>query len=342
MSPLRQLALRALTGRGVSALYRPLMRGRATILMLHRLRDPALGIPGDDPAELRRCLAWLRRMRYRLIDLEALIDGLAAGDPACDRAVAFTIDDGYRDQAAIGASLFAEFDCPVTTFVTSGFLDGKLWFWWDQIEYVFARSEQATVVVRLGADEVRYQRTADGYRSAQADFTERCKREPDAAMRTAVGDLAAAAGVTIPAAPPVAYAPMTWDELRACERRGMRFGPHTVTHPVLSRATDDQSRFEIMESWRRVRAEAQHPVPVFCYPNGQVGDFGDREIANMRDAGIKAAVVGSPGYADRRTLASTPAAPYLIPRFGYTADHPVLRQYVSGLEYLKSMARGAA
>ncbi len=29
---------------------------------------------------------------------------------------------------------------------------------------------------------------------------------------------------------------MSWDQARLCEERGMTFGPHTVTHPILSRA----------------------------------------------------------------------------------------------------------
>ena len=33
-------------------------------------------------------------------------------------AVVFTMDDGYFDQATVGGAIFAEFDCPVTTFVS--------------------------------------------------------------------------------------------------------------------------------------------------------------------------------------------------------------------------------
>lgn len=36
--------------------------------------------------------------------------------------------------------MFAEFDCPFTTFLTTGFLDRTLWFWWDRIEYVFCHA----------------------------------------------------------------------------------------------------------------------------------------------------------------------------------------------------------
>ena len=342
MGSFKQLALRALTGRGLTPLYRIVMRRRATILMLHRFADPETGVEGHDPALLRAALAWLRRERYRLVDLQALLDGLRAGEPGWDRAVAFTIDDGYRDQVAIGGQVFAEFDCPATTFVTTGFLDGQLWFWWDRIAHVFASTRRPAIAVELETGPVRYERGAAGYTAAQADFTERCKHLRDVYKHAAIDRLAASAEVALPAAPPTAYAPMSWDELRAAESRGMRFGPHTVTHPILARTPDDQSRHEITESWRRLRQQTPRATPVFCYPNGQLDDFSTRDIGHIRAAGISAAVVGVPGYVQHAALTASADAPYLVPRFGYTEDLPMLRQYVSGLEALKNVARGSA
>lgn len=56
---------------------------------------------------------------------------------------------------------------------------------------------------------------------------------------------------------------MTWEQARGCEQMGMTFGPHTVTHPILSRTTDAQANDEITESWKRVREELNSPVSVF-------------------------------------------------------------------------------
>lgn len=342
MGSLKHLALRALTGRGLAPLYRLVMRGRATILMLHRFQDAETGVAGHDPAQLRSCLASLRADGYRFADLHELLSGLGAGQPGWDRSIAFTIDDGYRDQVAIGGPVFAEFDCPVTTFVTTGFLDGTMWFWWDRIEYVFRTTKRASFDVTLDSSSKRFARGPQDYSAAQSEFTTHCKALTDGDKLRAIEQLATAAEVAVPARPPAPYAPMSWDELRAAERRGMRFGPHTVTHPILARTADDQARFEITESWRRLREQTPRAVPVFCYPNGQMGDFGARDIGFIRAAGMRAAVVGVPGYADHATLSGAPDAPYLVPRFGYTEDLPVLRQYVSGLEALKNAARGAS
>ncbi len=339
MGYFKRVLLRALTLPGASAPFYPLMRGRATILMLHRFRDPELGTVGHDPEALRQSLAHLRRHRYPLLSLQELFNRLADGGVPT-RAVAFTIDDGYLDHATVAAPIFAEFDCPVTTFLTTGFLDGLLWFWWDRVDYVFRHTDASEVTVQLGSERLVCATTGPAGRRAQLDLIERCKEVPETEKLAAIGRLASAAGVEVPDRPPSQYAPMSWDQARASERNGMTFGPHTVTHPVLSRISDDQSARELTDSWKRLRAELQYPVPVFCYPNGRLGDFGEREIAVLRSLGIAGGVVGVPGYAETARFRSSPEAPFVVPRFAYSGDLPALLQCVGGVERAKQILRG--
>jgi peptidoglycan/xylan/chitin deacetylase (PgdA/CDA1 family) len=339
----KRIALRFLSSSGLMAGFRQLLHGRATIFMLHRFRDDAGGVHGHPPERLREALAYLRRARYGIVSLTEVFDRLAGNGEPLQGEVAFTIDDGFYDQATIAAPIFAEFDCPVTTFVTSGFLDRKLWFWWDRIEYGFEHARQRDVHIELAGQKVHY-RWDDhaGRLAAQADFTDRCKVVSDEAKNMAIALLPEALQVDIPADVPPRYAPMTWDQLRRCEASGMTFGPHTVTHPVLSRASDEQVRFELSESWRRLRAEASTPVPIFCYPNGQFSDFGDREIQILRELKISGAVVGAGGYADTSDARHTPRGMFEVRRFSLPGDLPDVMQYTSGMERFKQLLRRKA
>ena len=119
----------------------------------------------------------------------------------------------------------------------------------------------------------------------------------------------------------------------------MSFGPHTVTHPVLSRTTFDVAGYEITESWARLCAEARSPVPVFCYPNGGWDDFGDREIAVLRRLRFLGAVVGEPGYADALAFQRGQDDRFRVQRFGFPDGLPHMIQYVSGVERFKQMLR---
>jgi hypothetical protein len=203
---------------------------------------------------------------------------------------------------------------------------------------VFRHAASKSVRVRLGATELSYRWESEPERDrTQADFTARCKLVPDAEKLAAVARLAEAAGVTIPASPPPDCAPMSWDQLRACEAMGMTFGPHTVTHPVLSRS--DAADYEISESWARLRAEARNPLPIFCYPNGGWEDFGEREIAVLRRLGFTGAVVGEPGYADAASFGRGPDARFRVQRFAFPDDLAHMVQYVSGVERFKQLLR---
>lgn len=332
--------LRSLTVPGVTAPFAPLLNDRATILMLHRFQDDETGVDGLAPDALASGLAWLRRHGYELIRLDEMFRRLAGDGPPLKRAVAFTIDDGYYDHAVVAAPVFARYDCPSTTFATTGFVDGTLWMWWDRVEFVFENTALPALRVMVGDAEVRYELSTPGARrAATQNFGQRCISVGDDVKHRAIDELARAAEVDIPAQVPARYRAMTWDELRAAERLGMNFAPHTVTHPVLSRTTDAQSRQEIVESWERLRAEAADPVNIFAYPNGSFADFGQREVDTLRELGFAGACVGVGGYTSASAFRRDPDERFQVRRFGYMPDLPHLIQQVSGVERFKQILR---
>ncbi len=339
---LKRAALALLSAPGVTAPFYPFMHGHAAIFMLHRFAMPDLGVEGTDPGAVRQALELLRRRKFNLIGLGDLFRRLREGPPP-SRAVAFTIDDGYLDHAEIAAPAFAAYDCPVTTFVTTGFLDRTVWFWWDRIEYILRATARRSLHVPAGSGSIDLEWNDEpGRRRITASFTDRCKALRESEKLAAIGALAAAAEVDVPAAAPPACAPMSWDQLRSCEKGGMSFGAHTLTHPILARCDDDQSRREIAGSWERLGQETRQPIPVFCYPNGGWTDFGPREIATLRDLRFDGAVVGAWGLADAGAVRRDPDEAFRARHFGFPSDRANLIQYVSGVERIKIALRQLA
>jgi peptidoglycan/xylan/chitin deacetylase (PgdA/CDA1 family) len=307
--------------------------------MLHRLTDPDTGATGDDPRELRRTLAFLRRRGYELVGIEEMFRRLGASEDPGDLGVAFTLDDGYAEQVRVAGPIFAEFDCPATVFLTTGFLDQALWQWWDRIEYVFEGCRVRRITASLADATLDYRwEDSRGRDAARDDFTARCKRVPDAEKLAGIARLAVAAGVELPFEVPARYAPMSWSEVRTWERKGMTFGPHTVTHPILSQASGVQSRQEIHGSWARLREMADRPVPIFCYPNGQPEDLGPREWDAIRASGLTGALTTTIGYARAPEFRARPENPFLVPRFPYPNDHRVAALFASGADRIRRAA----
>lgn len=336
MKRIKRSLLGALTVPGVRTALEPLRRGMGTILMLHRLTDPDTGATGDDPRELRRTLAFLRRRGYELVGIDEMFRRLGESEDSGDLGVAFTLDDGYAEQVRVAGPIFAEFDCPATVFLTTGFLDRALWQWWDQIEYIFDGCKGRRIITSLAEASLSYAwNDAQGRAAARDDFTARCKNMPDGEKLAGIARLATAAGVELPVEAPARYAPMSWSEVTSWERKGMTFGPHTVTHPILSRTSDTQSRTEILGSWERLCEMSERPVPIFCYPNGQPEDLGPREWNAIRECGLTGGLTTSIGYARAADFRARPENPFLVNRFPYPNDYRVAALFASGADRIR-------
>lgn len=334
----RAASLAALTAPVVRKAYRPLLEGRITIFMLHRLADPPLGVPGHDPELLRWCLGWLRDRDYSLLSVEEAARHLREGEPLPPTSVCFTIDDGYYDFFRVGLPVFREFDCPVTVFLPTGFIDGECWLWWDRVAHALELAGRTQVEAESLDDVVRQELPASSSQKIGApELVFAMARLPEPQKEGAILSLARSLGVSLPEAPPAQYRPMTWEEVSASERQGVRFGPHTMTHPVLARTSDDRARREIMGSHRRLQSALERPSTVFCYPKGSREAFGAREEELVADCGLEAAVSTLRGYAVQRTTASGdgPSDIYRLPRLGLPHDRQRFLQIASGLLRLR-------
>ena len=324
----------------LNTILAPLTYRVATVLMLHRFANPDLNIAGHDPRSLAGHLEYLRRHRYQLVGIDDVLVGLDRGEPWPGGAVVFTVDDGYRDFADIAAPVFAAYDCPVTLFATTGFLDGKLWLWWDQVEYLMRETDQRSLQVELEENTWSYAwHDSHERQAALLHLVERMKELPNRRKLGLLTHLSHVLGVALPEQPPAQYAPLTWNDARAMTHQGVRVGAHSVTHPILSRAAGLESRQEIEKSVLRVRAELSTASQVFCYPNGDPDSYGDREIDVLRALDMRGAVTTTQGYVSLRSSAS-PEDRFRLRRFSYQESDWAFRQIVMGLERLKSWVRG--
>ena len=311
-----------LSSRYLAPLWLPLSRERVTIFTLHRFAMPDMGVDGHDPTLLPKTLERLRKEGYTILSLEDALHRLRerTGFPPC--SIVFTVDDGYFDFVP-QAPVFAAFDAPVTVFVTTGFLDGTYWHWWDQIEYVIrlTRAEVVTVprdgttvTLHLG-DQASRQQIAMRVSVDSTTLTESARGE-------FIKALADAADVEIPARPTDSFAPMTWADARRLENHGVSFGPHTISHPILIRTTDADAEWQIGESWKLLRERVARPMPVLAYPNG---DYSSREVELVARAGLAAAVTSEPRYASTASFHARHGN-FMIPRFPYpdAPDHVCL------------------
>lgn len=299
-------------------------------VMMHRFKhvghEPESESWGHDPRQLRAVLAALRSAGIAVVDLDTAVMAFRAGRSVEEvlgarLAVAFTVDDGYIHSYEAAAPVFAEFDCPVTGFVVPEAVEGRCWFWWDRVSYVLRHASRSTLTVTLAGDVLELHWTdVHGRRVVHAALCDRLKAQPTDVMEPFIEELARVAEVELPATVPLRDRAMNWEQMQQAERRGWRFGAHSMTHPVLSRCDDGQSEHEVRASVAAVQRHLGNPSKIFCYPVGRAQDFGARERGYVRAAGLDMAITAIPGVI-RGGMEHRHGTdwPLLVPRFSYDA-----------------------
>ena len=335
---LKHTLLAAATHDRMVPLWRPIAGDLVVVLMLHRFTDPALGAVGHSIPELRSNLEFLRRHQFQIGSLGDLVD--TGGAPPSNKSptIIFTVDDGYADFASVAAPVFAEFDCPATVFLVSGAVDGTTWFWWDRVTFAVNTTRKSAVELEVGGKPVRAQwDSRDSRWRAAVAVTEALKGVPNDEKEGALHMLAEQLDVEVPSTPPPSFAAMTWNDVRRCAAAGATFGPHTVTHPMLTQVSDDASKHEIVASWQRLRSQCDSTVPVFCYPNGA---FTQRDVDILRATDLAAAVTTHTQYAAPGAFRAHDAdTRFRLPRFAYEGTPARFAQIVTGLERVKLALR---
>lgn len=336
---LKKLLVPVLSSRPLSAIANRLLGNGIPIFMLHRLtlEDDVERGPVT-PEHLRQCLDYLVDNDYTFISLEQLAALLTRNEDLPERAVVFTIDDGYADQAEITAPILLEYECPATVFVISGMLDQSLWPWDAQVSWITENARRPILNAVINGHPVEVSMGGENGRQRARRILQNILREtPAAGVHEAVNCLAQAADINVPSRPPEAYRPMDWDMARKLEKQGLQIAPHSVSHAILSKLEFASMEREILESWATLERELENPLKVFCYPTGRNEDYGQREIDVLKREGFICAVSTipeqvSPGETTSNIL-------YSLPRLPLPESMDDFIQYCSWIEHAKQAKR---
>jgi peptidoglycan/xylan/chitin deacetylase (PgdA/CDA1 family) len=320
---------------GVHVALRPFVGGVGAILALRHVRPPkpdrfqpnrSLEVT---PQFFTGLVQRLRRSRLDLISLDEMHRRMVEGDFKC-RFVCITFDDGYRDLREWAYPVLKQEGVPFASYVPTSFPDGLGELWWLVLEAVIARNNRVGLIIG-GRD-----RTFDCGTVAekQALYDELSwwlrGRATEHEMRGIVRSLAAYYHVDIPAL--CKELCMSWRELAELASDPLvTIGAHTVSHPALSRLSQDAAQSEIELSRSIIEAALAVRPAHLSYPYGDRTAAGNREFAVAAEIGFKTAVTARPGVLFDRHRRSMTA----LPRISLHGDYQQMR-------YVRVLLSGAA
>ena len=311
-------------------LFYPFTKNTAAMFMLHGIA-PGPNDYGALPAgTLREYFVYLKSNNYKVMSLSEYVRAIIHKHDTY-KTVVFTVDDGYRDFYLHAFGVFKEFGYPATIFVTGDFVDKRMFMWWDAFVYCFINTKLNEVdLSELEMGKVKLGDTNQRTSTAVA-ATRYCKKQSHLRKLELIDIVLRKLGVDISKQPEGIYEPLRWSEIKEMHQHGIEFHPHTKTHPIISKVTREQKIVEIEEPKRLLETQLNDRADIFCYPNGQAGDFDEETIELLKKSGYIAAVTGIEGFDN------TKRNPDLFRLSRYAIPHKLIifKQYVSGVEVFK-------
>jgi peptidoglycan/xylan/chitin deacetylase (PgdA/CDA1 family) len=263
--------------------------------MYHRFRED------DHDAEGMRASAFRDQLRSILEhhpvwtpeqQIRARLDGVMSDD--CP--VVITADDGYKDYHEVAYPILQEFGVPAVLFITTGFVDGSDWMWWDKIRYICRHAGPGASELPLDGQDVPLDFSTPAAREATIKYLiNRGRFVSDRKKRAMLDRLSRKLAVDLPIVPPDEVGAVTWDQVREMHRNGQIFAPHSMTHPILTRIDSDQVAVEIRGSRDRLIDILGSAGRIFAYPQGGPSDFDEDVSRQVAAAGFVASYLAYQG-----------------------------------------------
>lgn len=273
-------------------------------LYLHSVLEPMFpDSPGPpifiSPSEFRSALS-VFTSRMQPTTLASLVAN-PTRNMTGPRALALTMDDGFRDNFTTVLPLLEEFDVAATIFVTTGFIDRETLPYELTLAKILALRDQLTVHLPTGRREyaaaTKEEKNA-AYRELTLIFkptSTKCRElfleslAPEDSVVKAIRDL---------------Y--LDWDQLTQLNAHPLiTIGAHSRTHLALAIQSPEVARSEMLECRNRLSAQLGNPIDTFAFP---YGNHNCTTIAIAREIGFKMAVT------TRRNYLKPSANTHAIPR----------------------------
>ncbi len=274
--------------------YRRRFAPGGLVLMYHRVADIA-------PDPFRICLTpqhfaehlEVLKRYTNPVSLQQLVQAVRE-KKSIDRLVALTFDDGYTDNFYTVKPLLERYDIPATFFITTGDLQNKREFWWDELERLLLQPGTLPPILSLKLREQTYEWNlneaacylqSDYLRDRNWNWYDAESSDPSSRQRlyrslyellsqqsvvdrqNSMAQLLDWSGAKNQVRS--THRSLSAQEVSHLAREGLiEIGSHTVNHPFLSALSGVEQQQELQQNKSHLEAIIDRPVVSFAYPHG--------------------------------------------------------------------------
>jgi peptidoglycan/xylan/chitin deacetylase (PgdA/CDA1 family) len=312
MTTFKPLLKHGLLASGIPHLASLCRRGRCAVLSYHSVQPMTALVRNalgegitHDPAVFEQHVKYVSRY-CSIVTLEDVADAIETGHRLPRRSVAFTFDDGMKDNYEIVAPLLEKHGCRGMFYVTAGCVHKRYSPFFVRLRYALFTTKSRTwsdpltgLTWSLGDNTERYGAFIATVRhctimrnDVQLRFITDVEKQLDASYDALYGCCC-----------------MTFDQVRDLLSRGHMVGGHTVSHVNLAQVPFGAACAEITEARQIVSANTGYVCQHMAYPNPiYTPNWNERIAEFLAASGFRTAVTseegivrpGDPAFALRR------------------------------------------
>jgi peptidoglycan/xylan/chitin deacetylase (PgdA/CDA1 family) len=270
---------------------------RLTVLAYHRIDDYKspdfcgyAPIVSASPQLFEREMAFVEQ-HFNVIDLDELQAFILDGEPLPPKPLLITFDDGYLDNYQHAFPILQRYGLPAVIFLVTDSMDHPMKaLWWDECAMYFHRTSKVSAdLPLLGEREFGLESQR---KTVIKDTITQLKTLPEADKQQTLKQIANVLDV-VPNEDTQFF--INWDQVRELVAGGIACQPHTTTHPILTRISNDETLRQLEESKMQIVAQTGQSAFAFAYPNGFPGDYDESTMNSLLELGYTMAFTLEPG-----------------------------------------------
>lgn len=223
------------------------------------------------------CITWLSIKGFRFISVDDLEKANKGEIEFPKGAVLITIDDGWQSNLENIIPVTVKYDVPITIFVSTEVVEKGEGYWWSYINEAKKRG--------LSTNSVQFFKTIDN--EDRLKIIEETKAKINIKREA-----------------------LTVEQIiDISKNKNISIGSHSVSHPILTKCSDEKSAYEIIQSKKTIEQWINKEVKHFAYPNG---NFTIRETELLKNNGYSIAFSTEQEYLTKQNLKDNYNLPRLI------------------------------
>jgi len=267
--------------------------GIGSILMFHRVcpENTMPRIRGNSglevtPAYIERLIRYFLGKGFDFISLDDVYERLLTNTPG-KKFLAFTFDDGYADNFTHAFPILEKYNVPCTIYVATSYPDRKAALWWYQLEDLIL--ENNYLKFDLGGKIYNFRsRSPEEKEETFNNIRHLLMHGQEGDHQSRINQLFSAFNVDLGRLTEKLM--LSWEQITEMSKSSLvDFGAHTVNHYPLNRLSEEEIKYEILESRKRIESKIQGKVAHFSYPFGTNEEANAREFEILKECGFKTA-----------------------------------------------------